>query len=157
MLTISVQHSFKGPNIVMMRDLLTVDNSPVTIKWTNTKAERKLLRQYPDRDITLVVPDQSAMERTAGSLGIPYKIDVATYNACMKAINWEAGGKWRDFANNAGPTVARGAIVQLVASCLRDGNDPTPLRKLAVECMLDSGPMVEADILMHLRIQGAHV
>jgi hypothetical protein len=105
----------------------------------------------------LVVPDLNSMERTATTLGLPYQLAQAAINECMGAINTDVGGVWGTFVKTVGPGVSRGIAVRVVADCIREGNDPKPLRKLLVDCVLNNLPPMDADVLLALRVRGAKV
>jgi hypothetical protein len=157
MITFRIQKKFEGPTILEMASLLPLSEESVTVAWSNSKVERLVLRKYPNRDFILVVPDLNAMERTATTLGLPYKLDNPAINGCMEAINNNVGGSWGTFVKTVGPSVSRGIAVRLVADCIREGNDPTQLRKVLVDFVLDNVPPMDADLLLVLRFRGARV
>jgi hypothetical protein len=157
MISFLIQRKFEGPSIIEMESLLLLSNEPVTVIWSNTKVERLVLRRYPKRDFTLVVPDLSSMERTATTLGLSYKVDNAALNDCVQAIDNDTGGVWATFVRMVGPSVSRGLAVRVVADSIREGNDPTPLRKLLVDCVLNNLLPMETDVLLALRVRGACV
>jgi hypothetical protein len=97
------------------------------------------------------------MERAATTLGLRFNLDPGAKVELARSINTTAGGKWRTIATQCGPTVSRGAMVQIVADHIRKGNDAPPLRKLLVECLLEGTTAVDFDVLLGLRMQGARV
>jgi hypothetical protein len=153
MITIQINPEFAGPDILSLRDLLPLNDSPITVSWSNAWPEQYLLRKFPSRDITLVVPDLSAMERTAVTLGLPYEIDDRTHQECIKALVAPKGGKWRGFASGVGNNVARAIALQLAAADIRQGNIPT-VRKFLTHSLINNTSMAEIDLLLGLCPEG---
>ena len=152
MITIRIEEGHRGPSILEMGTLLE-QGGPIVVAWENTGPEIKLLGQYQDRDITLVVPDLITMERAASTVGGSYVISLelktrASYSLIRK------GGNWREFAQQVGPAVARAALFSLMAANLRAGHDIPAIRKVLVDSLFCNISPVDIDVLVAIRASG---
>lgn len=145
---------YTGPTIVEMESLLPLSNDPIEVRWENTKPEIRLLRQHPDRAVTLVVRDLSVMERTATTLGMAYVLHRELIEDANKALR---DGTWREFAARQGPQVARSVALRLLALNLRAGRQPGKFRRLVEETLFENTAPVDLDTLRGLQSRGARV
>ena len=156
MVTLRVLPVYPGATILEMASLLPLSNEPIEMKWGNTKSEIRLLRDYPDRDVTLVVPDLAAMERTAVALGLPIQSVRGEANRAAAEVNSKAG-TWREYAARMGPTVSRGMILRATAQYARIGRDVRSVRHVLIESVLNHTAPIDPDVLISLRNAGAKV
>lgn len=156
MLSLRIEDKYTGVTILEMEPLLDLSNEPIEVRWENTKPEMRLLRKCAGRDVTLVVPTLVAMERAASLLGLKYVVERNLVINGIDSLN-EPTGHWREFSNQNGPYLARGAVMQAFANQLRRGGDFAPLRKVLVESVLDHTSPVDVDAFLGLRLKGARV
>lgn len=153
---IRVEDKFAGPTLSEMEFLFHLGEGPFEARWEATHSDIHLAHKYKHKDITLVVPTLSVMERVASQLGLPISMDRNQLVSIPYKLN-SLDNNWRAFSGATGHTVTRSALLHITASGLRKGKNATHMRRELAADLLSNVSPADLDVLYMLRIKGARV
>ena len=99
---------YRGPTIVELADVIeNITDSPIRVRWGNTRDEAAALRRHPGRLFTLCVPDFPARDRACATLGLPLNPEPTVLERAKILLRDPKAYDWRNFCDEQGKARGR--------------------------------------------------
>jgi hypothetical protein len=148
MISIEVDPKFHGPTVAELASTLAdIPDNPLKVSWRGSKEEARLFSEHPERDFVLCVPSLAEMSQAAFQFGASIRMGNAILDGGKDALADKKKYNWREFANDAGPSVTRSLVVKLAADAIRAGLKPK-LTTVAAEVLQGRANASDADVLI---------
>ena len=152
MTRLQITPNYRGPTVLELQRSGLLDAAPHTVEaaWSNSRAEITAVQRHPHISFVLMVPDMQAAGRAAAALRLNLTVPEETIATGIQSLRNMEVSDWRAFTVNVGTPVARTLLVRFAGDVVRNGGNPTNLRRVVDQCLLHGVSPADASVLLGL-------